>query len=135
MPIASQAESSYPDVLQDHFDSYLTPHSDDMNIIAQPIDFIGVNYYFRELVLDLEHRDTLAQWNVRFTRNSDAQVTDMDWIIAPEGLSLSLAYLTNQPLPTFAVAGFANANQLLESIEASDAELSFEAIQYLENGE
>jgi aryl-alcohol dehydrogenase-like predicted oxidoreductase len=48
---------------------------------------------------------------------------------------LSLAYLTNQPLPTFAVAGFANVNQLLESIEAGDAELSFEAIQYLEKGE
>jgi hypothetical protein len=43
--------------------------------------------------------------------------------------------LTNQLLPTFPVAGFANVNQLLESIEAGDAELSFEAIQYLENGE
>ena len=49
--------------------------------------------------------------------------------------ALSLAYLTNQPLPTFPVAGYANVNQLLESIEAGDAELSSEAIQYLEKGE
>ena len=48
---------------------------------------------------------------------------------------LSLAYLTNQPLPTFPVAGFANMNQLLESIEAGDAKLSSEVIQYLEKGE
>jgi aryl-alcohol dehydrogenase-like predicted oxidoreductase len=48
--------------------------------------------------------------------------------------ALSLAYLTNQPLPTFPVAGFANVNQLLESIEAGDAELSSEIIHYLEKG-
>ena len=48
---------------------------------------------------------------------------------------LSLAYLTNQPLPTFPVAGFANMNQLLESIEAGDAKLSSDVIQYLEKGE
>ncbi len=49
--------------------------------------------------------------------------------------ALSLAYLTNQPLPTFPVAGYANVNQLLESIEAGDTKLSSEAIHYLEKGE
>ena len=49
--------------------------------------------------------------------------------------AISLAYLTNQPFPTFPIAGFANVQQLLESIEAGDAELSFETIQYLEKGE
>ncbi len=48
--------------------------------------------------------------------------------------AISLAYLTNQPFPTFPIAGFANVQQLLESIEAGDAELSFETIQYLEKG-
>jgi aryl-alcohol dehydrogenase-like predicted oxidoreductase len=48
---------------------------------------------------------------------------------------LSLAYLTNQPLPTFPIAGFANVNQLLEGIQAGDAKLSSETIQYLEKGE
>jgi aryl-alcohol dehydrogenase-like predicted oxidoreductase len=49
--------------------------------------------------------------------------------------AISLAYLTNQPFPTFPIAGFANVQQLLESIKAGDAELSFETIQYLEKGE
>jgi aryl-alcohol dehydrogenase-like predicted oxidoreductase len=49
--------------------------------------------------------------------------------------ALSLAYLTNQPIPTFPIASFANADQLLESIQAGDAELSSEAIHYLEKGE
>jgi aryl-alcohol dehydrogenase-like predicted oxidoreductase len=49
--------------------------------------------------------------------------------------AISLAYLTNQPFPTFPIAGFTNVQQLLESIKAGDAELSFETIQYLEKGE
>ena len=49
--------------------------------------------------------------------------------------AISLAYLTNQPFPTFPIAGFTNVQQLLESIEAGDAELSSETIHYLEKGE
>jgi aryl-alcohol dehydrogenase-like predicted oxidoreductase len=48
---------------------------------------------------------------------------------------MKFKYMTNQPLPTFPIAGFANVNQLLEGIQAGDAELSSETLQYLEKGE
>lgn len=48
--------------------------------------------------------------------------------------SLALAYLINQPLPTFPVASFASVGQLLESIEAGDVELNLSTLRYLERG-
>lgn len=48
---------------------------------------------------------------------------------------ISLAYLTNQSLPTFPIFGCATVHQLLENIEAGDVELTAETVQYLETGE
>jgi beta-glucosidase len=53
----------------------------DMDLIAQPIDSIGINYYTRAIARDHETGDNLPETIVR----SD-WITDMEWEVAPGGL-------------------------------------------------
>jgi aryl-alcohol dehydrogenase-like predicted oxidoreductase len=48
---------------------------------------------------------------------------------------IALAYLTNQPLPTFPIFGCTTADQLLENMRAGDVEINTETLRYLETGE
>jgi beta-glucosidase len=92
-------KGSYPEVLQ----SYLAPHlpieAGDMELIAQPVDFLGVNYYFREIVKDIKNRDSLANWEVEQVRPPDAPITEMGWLIAPDGLYDLLMRLRKEYAP------------------------------------
>jgi len=56
--------------------------SGDMERIAQPIDFIGVNYYSRGIVKHAEH----AYLQAEGVGNEGAQYTDMGWEVYPDGL-------------------------------------------------
>jgi beta-glucosidase len=56
--------------------------SGDMERIAQPIDFIGVNYYSRGIVKHAEHGYLQAEG----VGNEGAQYTDMGWEVYPDGL-------------------------------------------------
>jgi len=53
----------------------------DLQTIAAPIDFLGVNNYFRHVV-----RASANGGGPRIVRNPDAEVTDMRWEIYPQGL-------------------------------------------------
>jgi len=65
--------------------------SGDLDAIATPMDFLGVNYYSRSVV------STQGQWDAR--RNG-REVTDMGWEIYPEGLTELLLRLNRDyPLP------------------------------------
>ncbi|BEP13715.1 GH1 family beta-glucosidase [Acidothermaceae bacterium B102] len=55
----------------------------DLEVIAQPLDHLGVNYYFREVVLDNPHG---AGAKVVQTRVPGAQETAMGWEVFPQGL-------------------------------------------------
>ena len=57
---------------------------EDMAMIAQPLDFLGVNYYTRNF------SSTGNPWDVSSTGNED---TDMGWEVYPEGLSELLCRL------------------------------------------
>jgi beta-glucosidase len=59
----------------------VAPHArdGDAEAIAAPLDFLGVNNYFRFLVSD-------GSEGPRLERNPDAQYTDMDWEVYPEAL-------------------------------------------------
>lgn len=56
--------------------------SGDMERIAQPIDFLGVNYYSRGIIKHAEHGYLRAQ-NVE---NKEALHTEMGWEVYPDGL-------------------------------------------------
>lgn len=53
----------------------------DMESIAVPMDFLGVNYYSRGV-----HRDMSATDNLPQTNFADRPLTEMDWEVYPEGL-------------------------------------------------
>jgi len=57
-------------------------HSGDMERIAQPIDFIGVNYYSRGIQRHAEHGYLKAEG----VGNDGAQYTEMGWEVYPDGL-------------------------------------------------
>ncbi|WP_338115063.1 GH1 family beta-glucosidase [Thiocapsa imhoffii] len=63
----------------------------DLELIAQPIDFIGVNHYARIII----ERGVLPWLSVRLARSPDphASHTDMDWEIFPRGLLDTLTWL------------------------------------------
>jgi aryl-alcohol dehydrogenase-like predicted oxidoreductase len=48
--------------------------------------------------------------------------------------TLLLAYLTNQPFPTFPISGNTSMQQLLENIQAGDVVLRADTMRYLEQG-
>jgi beta-glucosidase len=80
-PIAGRG---YPaDVVQyyDISNSHILPG--DMEIIAEPVDFIGINYYTRSIV-----RDEIALASERFPQTvfSSQDVTEMGWEVYPQGL-------------------------------------------------
>ncbi len=80
----------YPELLEDYFAEAWPPiGDDDMKVISEPTDFLGLNYYFPMYVthspggfLDAErvHGDGLAR-------------TEMDWDVDPRGFANVLAWI------------------------------------------
>ena len=62
----------------------------DLELIRQPIDFLGVNYYTRRVV---RHDD--AAWPTRSqpVRIPDALYTETDWEVHPESLTRTLCWV------------------------------------------
>jgi beta-glucosidase len=56
----------------------------DLDTIAAPVDFLGINNYFRFVVTD-------SGEGPRVVRDPEAQVTDMGWEVYPDGLYQVLA--------------------------------------------
>jgi beta-glucosidase len=73
--------AEYPADMLERFASIAPPVRDgDLALIAAPIDFLGVNYY---------HRDVIARTHSggrRSVRQEESRYTDMGWEVSPEGL-------------------------------------------------
>jgi beta-glucosidase len=79
----------YPTELTELFKGYSFPVLDgDMDLIAEPTDFIGINYYSEFAV----KWDENSPGNVGFD-HSYQEKTDMDWPIVPQGLYRMMDYL------------------------------------------
>jgi beta-glucosidase len=85
-------KAAYPtDVLADLGADAPQVQAGDMDIIATPMDYLGVNYYSRTVV------SADGSWNVR---QSGLELTEMDWEIYPQGLTeLLLRLHTDYPVP------------------------------------
>ncbi len=80
----------YPEEMQDIFgDAWPTMPAADFDLIRQPLDFLGINYYTRSVV-----RDDPAAWPVRVARVVQPQHahTLMDWEVYPPALTGVLAW-------------------------------------------
>ena len=64
----------------------------DLEAISTPIDFLGVNNYFRFLI-------GAGADGPKMERNPDAEYTDMDWEVYPEGLRKLLVRLAKDYSP------------------------------------
>lgn len=62
----------------------------DLGIIAEPLDFIGLNYYTSSVVAD----PNLAESDRDVRRHDAAEVTDMGWPVVPGGLTVELRKLS-----------------------------------------
>ncbi len=84
---------------------------DDMDVISEPFDFFGVNYYTRNLVVH-DESDPLGFKTVP----GPGPKTDMGWEVYPEGLYLSLTKLYKEyGIPLYITEnGMAGSDVLIE---------------------
>jgi beta-glucosidase len=61
----------------------LDVHPDDLDCIATPTDFLGVNYYFRAIV---QHNPQAAPFHYDYVSLPDVERTAMGWEVYPDGL-------------------------------------------------
>ncbi len=73
----------YPEELSEIIEKHLPIEPGDMEIISAPLDFLGVNYYFRTLPIAWADREALT-FESRY--NEGAEYTDIGWEAYPEGL-------------------------------------------------
>lgn len=89
----------YPELALEGIEPHLpTNWQDDMQIIATPIDWLGVNYYTRNL-----HGHAPGLWPFDRAETGPLPKTQMGWEIRPEGLSeflirLSRDHVGNMPI-------------------------------------
>ncbi|MVU78090.1 beta-glucosidase [Nocardia sp. ET3-3] len=77
-------------------------HDGDLSVIAQPLHFLGVNYYYRLHVAAAPHaehdprRRTIADIGVETTPPHDIPRTGMGWPVEPHGLTGALLTLRHE---------------------------------------
>jgi len=79
-------KGNYQSMLLDFFQrKYGVPNIEkwDLETISTPIDFLGINYYSRDLVKSDENSNEL---NLRCVKKKNAEYTEMDWEVYPQGL-------------------------------------------------
>jgi beta-glucosidase len=112
-------EGRYPEDAEDLF-GYLLPRvaPGDMEAIAHPIDFLGVNYYSRAVV-----EDAPGEFLDYRTLRPEGEYTAMDWEVYPQGLTDLLVRLSQDygsPLMYITENGCAYADELTPEGEVHD---------------
>jgi len=119
-------EGKYPELLDQLPDEYKPEiHEKDMEIIATPIDYLGLNYYTRTVVAADENE-------LYVTSNpTDLPLTDMGWEIYPQGFTDILNRLNNeyQLPPVYITENGAAMPDKLVNGEVHD----LERLQYLQH--
>lgn len=99
--IEAISKGTYPQVVLDGLGAHMPKGwEDDMAQISKPIDWLGVNYYTRNLIAE----DTGAVWPAITSIEDTLPKTDMGWSIFPEGLQAFLERLSKDyvgDLPIF----------------------------------
>jgi beta-glucosidase len=76
--------------------AYILPG--DMELIASPVDAIGLNFYSRAVV-SAEPGHEMEPGRLQHIKPSDAEMTDYNWEIYPQGLVEILAWLNKTYAP------------------------------------
>lgn len=116
--IAPVIEGQYPEQVLDHYSAYKPMILEgDMQIISAPVDYIGINYYSRNVVrFD-------AAGTVEVVDQSEAEKTFIGWEVYPQGLTDLLVRLdqrfTNLP-PIYITENGAACNDQIVDGEVYD---------------
>lgn len=113
--IGGVAHGRYPQVVLDGLGPHMPANwQDDMKIISQPIDWLGVNYYTRNLYT----HDAAAPWPHLASAPGPLPKTQMGWEIYPDGLRDFLTRLARDhvgQMPIYVTEnGMANADVLTD---------------------
>lgn len=84
----------YPEEMREIYgDAWPAFSDEDMNVIAQPIDFLGINYYTRGVM-----RHDASVWPVQaaYARTPHATYTETGWEVHPESLLRVLTWVTER---------------------------------------
>lgn len=119
-------KGQYPEDVLTILDKYLPSHyEDDLNIISQPLDWAGVNYYTRSVIAP---ESTEPYFGFKCIRG-DLPKTDMGWEIVPEGLSFFLNRIAQEYAPGLPIYitenGMANDDVLCEGQIKDDARITY----------
>ena len=113
-------KGGYPELALKHIDqTVFTVFENDFTTIRQPLDFLGVNYYFRAYV-SAETPPKLPEGQLGFT--------DMGWEIYPQGLTeLLLALHREYRLPPVYITenGMAAADKLVDGKVGDQARIDY----------
>lgn len=84
----------YPDDIREVFgDAWPTFSDGDMARIRQPIDFVGINYYTRNVV---KHDPLALPVRAAYVRQPQHAVTETGWEVYPRGLTDILVWVTER---------------------------------------
>ncbi|HUD24879.1 MAG TPA: family 1 glycosylhydrolase, partial [Burkholderiaceae bacterium] len=91
----------YPEELEQIFgQAWPAWPASDLNLIRQPIDFVGINYYTRSVT-----RFDADAWPLRAARvkQEGAVYTETDWEVYPQGLTDTLTWVRDRygPIPQY----------------------------------
>jgi len=122
-------QGSYPRLLQ-AMGIYEFVRQGDMDVISQPMDFLGVNYY-RSTVVSYNPQDLLLGAALE---EYGEERTDMGWGIDAEGLYLTLRDLGNQypSLPIYVTESGASFPDIVEDGKVHDQRRIHYLAQHLE---
>ena len=83
--------NSYPAEMEEIFHgAWPTFSKEDMVLIQEPFDFLGINYYTRSVIRAEPRMVPLGASSVR---RGGAEYTEMDWEVFPEGLTPTLLWV------------------------------------------
>jgi beta-glucosidase len=91
----------YPEELREVFgEAWPKWPAADMDLIRQPIDFVGVNYYTRNVV---RHDDSVWPVRAAMVRQKQATYTETGWEVYPQGLTDTLVWIKQRygPIPQY----------------------------------
>ncbi len=115
----------YPEPLDGWLGAVSEVNPRDFDLIAVPIDFLGVNYYTAQVVAPAT--DAAASWPVQVVTATD-RVTAIGWPVMPQGLTDLLLRIHRDygPLPTIVTEnGAAYADQLVDGMVQDPERIQF----------
>jgi beta-glucosidase len=133
---------SYPASLEPFLPALPANFADDLPVIAQPLDFLGINYYFRQVVREprantepqgLSAMLRFAGIPVEVVPNSERgnPVTGFDWEVYPPGLRRQLERVTERYQPK-ALYITENGATYPDAVEADGSIRDLERRRYIE---